>query len=65
MDFKKAVWLALKDMFGDDVKLLGCGFHWSQCIFRRLEKLGLTSAYRSKQSNQVRTICRLFISLKS
>ena len=58
MDFEKAVWLALEDMFGDDVELFGCGFHWTQCIFRRLKKLGLTSVYRSKHSNQVSTICR-------
>ena len=27
LDFEKAVWLALGDVFGDGVKIFGCGFH--------------------------------------
>lgn len=57
VDFEKAVWLALKDVYGDSVKVFGCGFHWTQCIFRRLKKLGLTTAYRSKTETLVRSIC--------
>lgn len=38
IDFEKAVWLAIQDVFGKDVKVFGGGFHWTQCIFRRLKK---------------------------
>ena len=58
LDFEKAVWLALGDVFGDGVKIFGCGFHWTQCLFRRLKKLGLTAAYRNKKITRVRTICK-------
>ena len=58
LDFEKATWLALSDVFGESVKVFGCGFHWTQCLFRRLKRLGLTAAYLSKTSTTVRTICR-------
>ena len=49
VDFEKAVWRAMNDVFGATVKIFGCGFHWTQCIFRRIKKLGLTIAYRNRE----------------
>jgi hypothetical protein len=40
VDFEKAVWLAIEKEFGIGVKIFGCGFHWTQCIFRRIKSLG-------------------------
>jgi len=57
IDFEKAVWLAIEDVFGEEVKDFGCGFHWTQCIFRRLKKLGLSTAYQRKKSS-VQILCR-------
>ncbi len=48
LDFEKATWSAMRDVFGDGVKLFGCGFHWTQCIFRRLKKLGLTNSIQKQ-----------------
>jgi hypothetical protein len=39
VDFEKAVWLALEKVFGLQTKIFGCGFHWTQCIFRRINLL--------------------------
>ena len=49
VDFEKAVWRAMNNVFGATVKIFGCGFHWTQCIFRRIKKLGLTIAYRNRE----------------
>lgn len=36
VDFEKAVWLlAFEKEFGIGGQIFGCGFHWTQCIFRR------------------------------
>jgi hypothetical protein len=40
VDFEKAVWLAIEKEFGVGVKVFGCGFHWTQCLFRHLKSLG-------------------------
>ena len=61
VDFEKAVWRAMNDVFGATVKIFGCGFHWTQCIFRRIKKLGLTIAYKNKEETLTRNICRCLI----
>ncbi|XP_059352904.1 uncharacterized protein LOC130697281 [Daphnia carinata] len=56
VDFEKSVWLAIEKEFGIDVKIFGCGFHWTQCIFRRIKSLGLIRAYRTDM--RIRGICK-------
>ena len=41
-----AFWSAAEVVF-PDINLRGCGFHWSQCIIRKMKSLGLYGAYRS------------------
>jgi 2,4-dienoyl-CoA reductase-like NADH-dependent reductase (Old Yellow Enzyme family) len=37
-DFEKAVWRAVQDVF-QGVTIKGCGFHWSQCLLRKIKTL--------------------------
>ena len=46
LDFKAAMWLALTSVL-PQVKLLGCYFHWSQAILRKVQELGLQTAYNT------------------
>ena len=43
MDFEYAMWRAVAKVF-PDAEVKGCGFHWSQAVFRRLTD-GLRAAY--------------------
>jgi len=36
LDFEKALWAALKSVLGDDVRRMGCSFHWSQPEWRKV-----------------------------
>ncbi|KZR99744.1 Uncharacterized protein APZ42_004277 [Daphnia magna] len=56
VDFEKSVCLAIEKEFGICVKIFGCGFHWTQCIFRRIKSLGLIRAYRTDML--IRGICK-------
>ncbi|KAI8487287.1 hypothetical protein Bbelb_350850 [Branchiostoma belcheri] len=47
MDFEKAMWSAMSCVL-PDVRKMGCSFHWAQCLFRRLQKLGLETTYMRK-----------------
>jgi hypothetical protein len=38
MDFEKAVWLAIGDVFGDDIELFGCGISLDPMYFSPVEK---------------------------
>jgi len=49
IDFEKAVWLAIEDVFGEEVKVFGCGFHWTQCIFRRFKKIGFVNCISAEK----------------
>ena len=44
IDFESATWLGLRDCF-PDIDLRGCGFHWSQAIYRQVQELHLGPAY--------------------
>ena len=44
MDFERAVWRAFQHVF-PDVHLMGCLFHWNQALWRKVQELGLQSAY--------------------
>jgi len=37
LDFEKALWAAVKSVLGDDVRRMGCSFHWSQAVWRKVQ----------------------------
>jgi hypothetical protein len=60
-DFEKAVWRAVQDVL-PGVTIKGCGFHWSQCLLRKMKNIGMTKLY--KENVGVRDICKQLMSLK-
>ncbi len=60
-DFESAIWRAVKAIFGDDIEHRGCTFHWSQAVWRQLQKQGLATAYMEHDS--VHRYCRRIMSL--
>ena len=46
LDFEAAMWQAVAEVF-PTVTRLGCFFHWSQAIWRKVQELGLQPAYTS------------------
>lgn len=51
LDFKKLVWAIPKVL--PTVKLSGCGFHWSQAVWRKIQYLGLQAAYHEHRPTQM------------
>ncbi|KAI8488921.1 hypothetical protein Bbelb_334390 [Branchiostoma belcheri] len=47
MDIEKALWSAMSFVL-PDVRKMGCSFHWAQCLFRRVQTLGLQTTYMRK-----------------
>ena len=47
MDFEKSNWKGLYAVF-PRIKRVGCAFHWSQAIWRKLKNIGLTRRYTEK-----------------
>jgi hypothetical protein len=60
-DFEKAVWQSVRIIFGENVKIYGCAFHWTQCLFRNLKKIGLVPFYREDKS--VSMLCKQLMTL--
>lgn len=59
-DFEKAAWRAIQDVF-PTCKIVGCAFHFTQALFRRLKKLGLVPIYRSDEN--LALFCKKFMCL--
>ena len=50
LDFEAAMWQAAAKVF-PTVARLGCFFHWSQAIWRKVQELGLQRAYTSDEKS--------------
>jgi hypothetical protein len=59
-DFEKAVWKTVRAKL-PSVTIRGCGYHWTQSLFRFIQQNGLRRAYRTDQ--EVRNKCRQLMSL--
>ena len=60
-DFEEAPAAALRNVYGDQLIVSGCWFHYAEALIKRLRKLGLTDAYRNDEETQ--TIGRCLLSL--
>jgi len=60
-DFEEAPAAALRSVFGDQLLVSGCWFHYAQALIKRLRKLGLTDAYHNDDETQ--TIFRCLLAL--
>ncbi|XP_071848832.1 uncharacterized protein [Apostichopus japonicus] len=51
MDFEAAMWRGAKSIF-KNVTILGCNFHWRQAVWRKVQNLGLRTAYLTDSGSQ-------------
>jgi len=62
-DFEEAPTAALCEVFGDQLTVSGCWFHYAQSLMKRLKKIGLTTAYQNEEDTQVVFRCLLALPL--
>lgn len=60
LDFESALWRAIPHVF-PGVLIRGCSFHWAQCIWRKIQDIGLAPAY--KNDDATHKLCRKFLAL--
>ncbi|XP_028418951.1 uncharacterized protein LOC114544551 [Dendronephthya gigantea] len=60
LDFESALWRAIPQVF-PGVLIRGRSFHWAQCIWRKIQEIGLAPAY--KNDNATHKLCRKFLAL--
>lgn len=60
LDFESALWRAIPHIFPGAL-IQGCSFHWAQCIWRKIQNIGLAPAY--KHDNATHKLCRQFLAL--
>jgi len=51
-DFEEAPAAAMRNVYGDQLIVSECWFHYAQALTKRLRKLGLTDAYRNDEETQ-------------
>ena len=61
LDFEHGMWIGVRRVFGDAVRLQGCHFHWNQCIWRKIQEIGLSVPY--KTDDATRKFCRKLMAL--
>ena len=61
-DFERAIHNAVSDNFGEDTDIMGCFFHFSQCIWRRTQNAGMVKNYCDKKS-QIRKFVTCVVAL--
>lgn len=52
-DFERAVFVAVKQVFPNCIHL-GCNFHWTQAVMKKVKDLKLATDYSKKGSNPKR-----------
>jgi len=60
-DFEDASVSAFREVFGGNIAVSGCWFHFSQAIIKRLQKVGLKDAYA--EDSNVKDVVRCIIAL--
>ena len=60
-DYEKAFHAACREIFGVDVVISGCLFHLGQCIWRKIQALGLADVY--VDNADVRIKCKMLLAL--
>jgi len=58
-DFEEAPTAAIRAVYGNDLTVSGCWFHYGQAIMKRLKKIGLTEAYQNEETTQAVLRCLL------
>ncbi|XP_064647066.1 uncharacterized protein LOC135499935 [Lineus longissimus] len=54
------MWRAIPLVFGN-IHIMGCSFHWAQCLWRKIQEIGLSPAY--KNDNDTHKLLRQFMAL--
>jgi len=60
-DFEEAPTAAVRAVFGNDVTVSGCWFHYAQALVKRMCKVGLANTYQQEDDTQ--TIIRCLLAL--
>ena len=67
LDFEAATWVAIRNLiangdFNEHLKIVGCHFHYTQCIVRKIKRIdGLISQYN--RNGSVNLFCRKIMAL--
>ena len=60
---KQALTAAIQAVYGNDVMVSGCWFHYAQAVMKRLKKIGLSDAYNNEETTLVVFRCLLALLL--
>ena len=44
IDFEVAMWTSIRNLY-QSVRVHGCTFHWAQAMWRKVQQVGLATAY--------------------
>lgn len=60
-DFEAASWVAARRIFGAEVEMRGCLFHWSQAVYRKIQELHLQKAFSTNRG--IHSYCKTVMAL--